>query len=120
MGLAKRSPVTFDEKVGSLLQQYGRGLLSLFVVVLLVHNVFGAHGFLAMRRTQDEIEKVKKELNRLNSENQQLQDDVKSLKTDPRRIEKIARDELLLAKPGEIIINSPQPQAPLRNSSVNP
>jgi cell division protein FtsL len=119
MGLAKRNAMTFEEKMGSLLQQYGRGLLGLFVVVLLVHNVFGAHGFLAMRRTQGEIEKVKKELHRLNSENSQLQDDVKSLKTDPRRIEKIARDELLLAKPGEIIINSPQSPAPQQNSSAN-
>ena len=120
MGLAKRNAMTFEEKMGSLLQQYGRGLLGLFVVVLLVHNIFGAHGFLAMRRTQGEIEKVKKELHRLNSENSQLQDDVKSLKTDPRRIEKIARDELLLAKPGEIIINSPQSQPPPQNSAVNP
>jgi len=112
--------MTLEERIGALLQQYGRGLLGLLVVVLLVHNVFGAHGFLAMRRTQGEIEKVKKELNRLNSENSQLQDDVHSLKTDPRRIEKIARDDLRLAKPGEIIINSQQPQAPSPNSSVNP
>ena len=112
--------MTLEERIGALLQQYGRGLLGLFVVVLLVHNVFGAHGFLAMRRTQSEIEKVKKELNRLGAENSQLQDDVKSLKTDPRSIEKIARDDLRLARPGEIIINSPQPQAPPPDSSVNP
>jgi cell division protein FtsL len=117
MGSAKLKTMSLDGKIQALLQQYGRGLLGLFVVVLLVHNVFGAHGFLAMRRTQGEIEKVKKELNRLNSENLQLQDDVKSLKTDPRRIEKIARDELLLAKPGEIIINTPQSQP--QNSSVH-
>jgi len=61
-----------------------------------------------------------KELNRLGAENSQLQDDVKSLKTDPRSIEKIARDDLRLARPGEIIINSPQPQAPPPDSSVNP
>lgn len=120
MGPAKRNDMTMEEKFGALLRQYGRGLLGLLVVVLLVHNVFGAHGFLAMRRTQGEIDKVKKELNRLNSENSQLQDDVKSLKTDPHRIEKIARDELLLAKPGEVIINSPQPQPPPQSSSLNP
>ena len=114
----KKMPV--EEKIRSLLQQYGRSLLGLFVVVLLVHNVFGVHGFLAMRRTQNEIEKVKKDIDRLHSENLQLQDDVKALRTDPHRIEKIARDELFLAKPGEIIINLPQPQAPAQNSFVNP
>jgi len=107
------------DKIRSLLQNYGRGLLGLFVAVLLVHNIFGAHGFMAMRRTQKEIEKVQKDLDRLHSENRQLQEDVKALRTDPRLIEKIARDELFLAKPGEIIINLPQPQAP-PNSSVNP
>ena len=112
----KKMPV--EEKIRSLLQQYGRSLLGLFVVVLLVHNVFGVHGFLAMRRTQNEIEKVKKDIDRLHSENLQLQDDVKALRTDSHRIEKIARDELFLAKPGEIIINLPQ--APAQNSSVNP
>jgi cell division protein FtsB len=35
---------------------------------------------------------------------------VKDLKTDPRAIEKIAREELILARPGEIIIKIPQSQ----------
>lgn len=107
-------------KPPSFWQRNARVILGVAFGALAVHDIFGTHGFLAMRRTQGEIEKVKKELHRLNSENSQLQDDVKSLKTDPRRIEKIARDELLLAKPGEIIINSPQSQVPLQNSSVNP
>src|SRR5271165_1484366 len=112
MGFAKLKKMEAGEKIRSLLQVYGRALLGLFVVVLLVHNVFGAHGFVAMRRTQQEIQKVRKDLDRLNSENLQLQDDVQDLRTDPHRIEKIARDELFLAKPGEIIINLQQPQAP--------
>jgi cell division protein FtsL len=109
-----------EEKIRSLLQHYGRSLLGLFIVVLLIHNVFGAHGFVAMRRTQKEIERVQKDLDRLKSENLLLQDDVKALRSDPHRIEKIARDELFLAKPGEIIINLQQPQAPPQNSSANP
>src|SRR5262249_46653604 len=99
---------------------YGRGLLIVFVGVLLVHNVFGAHGLLAMRRTQAEIIKVRKDLDRLNSENEQLQQDVRELRTDPHRIEKIARDELLLAKPGEVIINSPQSQEAQPDSGQRP
>jgi cell division protein FtsB len=120
MDSAKLRKMEAGEKIGTLVQNHGRSLLGLFVAVLLVHNIFGAHGFMAMRRTQKEIEKVRKDLDRLNSENLLLQDDVKALRSDPRRIEKIARDELFLAKPGEIIINLPQPQAPPQNSSVNP
>jgi len=90
-----------------LLRQHGRGLLGLLVLVLIVHDIFGPHGFLAMRRTQNEISKVKADLDRLNRENVQLEQEVKDLKTDPRLIEKIARDDLGLAKPGEIIIKIP-------------
>jgi cell division protein FtsL len=101
-------------------QQYGRGLLGLFVLALLVHDVFGTHGFLAMRRTRNEIEKVRTEIERLNKENRQLADEVKALKTDPRYIEKIAREDLGLAKDGEVIIKIPQGQLPEQNPPTKP
>jgi cell division protein FtsB len=99
-----------------LIEQHGRAILGLFVLALVVHDVFGAHGFIAMRRTQNEIERVKKDIDRLNMENLQLGQQVKALKTDPHLIEKIAREELQHAKPGEVIIRIPpsqQPQDPL-------
>ena len=95
------------------LRQHGRTILGLFVLALVVHDVFGAHGFIAMRRTQNEIERVRKDIDRLNSENIQLGQKVKALKSDPHAIEQIAREELQRAKPGEVIIRipqSPQPQ----------
>jgi cell division protein FtsB len=101
-------------------QQYGRGLLGLFVLALLVHDVFGAHGFLAMQRTRAEIEKVQKEIERLNKENIQLAEEVKALKSDPRTIEKIAREDLGLAKDGEVIIKIPQGQQPEQNPPAKP
>ena len=63
-------------------------------LVMIVHDVFGTHGFLAMRRTQSEIKKVKADLDQLSKENATLEQEVKDLKTDPRLIEKIARDDL--------------------------
>jgi len=96
-----------QEKWKGLAQRYGRYLLAACVAVLLVHNVFGAHGFLAMHQKQKEIEKVKTEIERLNKENASLEGDVKDLKTDPQTIEKIAREELGQARPGEVIIKLP-------------
>jgi cell division protein FtsB len=90
------------------LKLHGRTILGLFVLALVVHDVFGAHGFIAMRRTQNEIERVRKDIDRLNSENIQLGQKVRALKTDPHAIEKIAREELQRAKPGEVIIRIPQ------------
>jgi cell division protein FtsL len=112
IGKLKKKPenVAAEEKIRSLVRQYGRGLLGLLVLVMIVHDVFGTHGFLAMRRTQDEIRKVKANLDALSKENAALAQEVKDLNTDPRLIEKIARDDLGLARPGEIIIRIPQGQ----------
>ena len=96
----------------ALLREHARGLLGLLVVVLVMHDIFGAHGFLAMRRTQEEMRRAETNLDRLNKENAQLEQEVKDLKTDPKLIEKIARDDLGLARPGEIIIKIPQSQQP--------
>jgi cell division protein FtsB len=85
-----------------------------------VHDIFGTHGYLAMRRTQQEIKKVTKDLDQLNKENSELEQEVRELKTDPHKIEKIARDELGLARPGEVIIKIPRSQQLPQNSSVKP
>jgi cell division protein FtsL len=102
------------------IEQHGRAILGLFVLALVVHDVFGAHGFIAMRRTQNEIERVKKDIDRLNTENLQLGQQVKALKTDPHLIEKIAREELQHAKPGEVIIRIPPSQQPPQDLPAKP
>jgi cell division protein FtsB len=99
---------TAENRISEFLKQHGRTILGLFVLALVVHDVFGTHGFIAMRRTQVEIERVRKDIDRLNSENVQLGDQVKALKSDPHAIERIAREELQRAKPGEVIIRVPQ------------
>lgn len=91
-------------------QSYGRIVLALCIAALVVHDVFGTHGYLALRRTKQEIEKVQKDIARLNKENAELAEEVQALRTDPHKIESIARDGLGLAKPGEVIIKIPQDQ----------
>lgn len=113
IGRLKKKPVkarkpSAEERVRALLRQHGRSMLGLLVAVMIVHDVFGTHGFLAMRRTQGEISKVKADIARLSKENAELQQQVQDLKTDPRLIEKIARDDLGLARRGETIIRIPQ------------
>jgi len=107
-----------EEKIRSLIRLYGRGFLGLMVLVMIVHDVFGTHGFLAMRRTQNEIKKVKADLDALGKESAVLEQEVKDLNSDPRLIEKIARDDLGLARPGEIIIRIPAGQQLEQNPAV--
>jgi cell division protein FtsB len=94
-------------------------VLALVIVFLLVHDVFGRHGFLAMRQEQQEIRKLQGEVARLNEENSRLENQVKGLRSDPKLIEQIARDELGLARPGEIIIKVPAP-GPAPHTSGKP
>ncbi len=111
--------IDLQQKMKGWTVRYARYVLALFVVVLLVHDVFGTHGYLAMRRKQQEIQKVKTDLDRLNKENAGLEQDVKSLKTDPQAIEKIAREELGQARPGEVIIKLPA-QSPAEAAPAKP
>jgi cell division protein FtsL len=99
--------------------QYGRAVLGICVFGLFLHDIFGTHGYLAMRRTKQDIERVQGEIARLNQENAELSQEVKALKTDPHKIESIARDELGLAKPGEVIIKIPKDQQ-LKTSGRKP
>jgi cell division protein FtsB len=118
VGFAKLNEMDAKEKFDSLLKHYGPVLLGLLVLVLVVHDIFGTHGYLAMRRTQSEINKVQADLDQLSKENLRLEQEVRELKTDPHKIEKIARDELGLAKPGEVIIKIPLSQQLPQNPTV--
>ena len=94
------------------LRKNARQILGLALFALLVHDIFGAHGFIAMRKTQREIEQIREQIGKLNNENQSLSGQVNSLKTDPKAIERIAREEMGLARPGEIIYKLPDSAKP--------
>jgi cell division protein FtsL len=106
-----------QDKLGMLWAHYGIALLGICVFGLFLHDIFGTHGFLAMRRTRQEIERVQGEIARLNRENTELSQEVKALKSDPHKIESIARDELGLAKPGEVIIKIPKSEQAKQQTS---
>jgi cell division protein FtsB len=115
----RRMNIDWEEHFRELLHRYGRHLLAIFVVVLVIHDIFGTHGYLAMRHKQQELRKVNAELDRLNKENAVLEKNKLDLKTDPQTIRKIAREELGLAQPGEIIIKLPAPP-PLEPPAAKP
>jgi cell division protein FtsB len=82
-------------------------ILALGLLALGIHDIFGAHGYLAMRSSEKQIEELRGEIQRLNEENQQLTEHVNALKTDPEAIEKVAREQMGLARPGELIFKLP-------------
>jgi cell division protein FtsB len=102
--------MSFFEQLREFVRRNANWFLAAALAVLLLQDVFGTHGVLAMRRAQKEAATVKKEIDLINEENRQLQDRVKALKTDPQAIERIAREEMGLARPGEYIFKTaPKP-----------
>jgi len=81
------------------------GLLTLAMLLLAVFNDKGALQVHAQARKLSAIET---EINQLNTENKQLTAEIQALRTDPTTIEKFAREELKLVKPGEIVLVTPE------------
>ena len=89
--------------------------LAFALLGLIVHDILGPHGLLAMRRSQKELENLRQEIQQINENNRRLAEQVKGLKSDPRLIERIAREEMGLARPGELIFKLPsKPAEPSR------
>jgi len=104
------NPLSFAEQLRQFCRRNASWFLALAFTALLLQDVFGTHGVMAMRRAQKEAASVQSEIDRINEENQQLQQRVESLKNDPQSIEHIAREEMGLAKPHEFIFETaPRP-----------
>jgi cell division protein FtsB len=118
------SQLSFFNQMHDFLHRNATWFLLAAFVLLLLQDVFGTHGVLAMRRSEREAANVQKEINQLNQENQKLQDRVKDLKSDPATIERIAREEMGLARPGEYIFKiqpkSSEPSTPLAQPAQPP
>ncbi len=91
----------------SFWSRHARTILGLAIFLLAIHDVFGSHGLLAMRRTQKQIQDLHGEIDRLNKENTNLSGEVQALRSDPKAVERIAREEMGLARPGEMIFKIP-------------
>ena len=87
---------------------------AVFALVLFLgfHVIFGANGMVVYTHKRAEYRALQKESQQLDDENQKLTKEVESLRTDPKAIEKEAREQLHYTKKGEVIYLLPQKQAP--------
>ena len=106
-------------------QRYRGAILALLLacVALVVHEIYGEHGYLAVRRERREYDLLQQEIHRLQEENQQLERRIEALKADPKAIERLARDQMHMARPGERIYTLPEkdkdPKSPDSVASEN-
>ncbi|MFY9903891.1 MAG: septum formation initiator family protein [Terriglobales bacterium] len=92
-------------------RRLGTAAAVLLIVGLLLHATFGANGMVIYRQKRAEMQALQGEVDRLQKENNQYVDQIRSLKSDPAAIEKEAREQLRYARPGEVVLVAPDPPA---------
>jgi cell division protein FtsB len=80
------------------------------VVFYAGYLVLGPNGYLALREREREAQVLRDDIRRLTLENMRLSSRVEALQNDPREVERVARQEMKLARPGEVIFLLPQPK----------
>jgi cell division protein FtsB len=78
-------------------------LLSALIVTLSLFTVFGERGGLHLSRLWQEKRRLEEKNFLLQKENETLRERIHRLRHDDRYLERIAREELNLVRPGEII-----------------
>jgi cell division protein FtsB len=73
------------------------------LVALGVGSVFGDRGMLNMLSEREKVDSLRAELEGLRAENARLASQIADLRTSPRAIERLAREELGLARPDETV-----------------
>jgi cell division protein FtsB len=89
-------------------------LLLVFVTLVLVINaLIGERGLMETLRARRQYQELVTSIDRLRTENARLRDEARRLRSDPATIEALARQDLGLIRPGELlfIIKDAKPAA---------
>jgi cell division protein FtsB len=73
------------------------------LVALMVGGLFGNRGMLQLMQERERARRVEHQISDLRSENLQLAAEIRALRTQPRAIERLAREQLGLLRPGETV-----------------
>jgi cell division protein FtsB len=88
----------------SLWRRRGVQLLLAFVtLVLVIDALVGEKGLLESMRARRQYEQLERSLDDLKRENARLREEMRRLNEDPAAIEAVARKELGLIRPGEVV-----------------
>jgi cell division protein FtsB len=80
------------------------GVFGVLTVAMLLLAIFNDKGALQVHAQATKLNAIDADIEKLTAENKQLSSDIEGLRRDPATIEKLAREELKLVKPGEIVI----------------
>ena len=81
------------------------GVLGTVIVLLalIVGSIFGDRGLINLLDKRDQVQALRQEITALRADNARLVGEIAALKQSPRAIERLAREELGLARPEETV-----------------
>lgn len=82
--------------------------LCLIAAWVAYHAIFGENGIFVYQHKRAEYKTLNRQIYELQQDNQRLSQNVKALQSDPKTIEKEAREQLRYVRPGEVIYTLPQ------------
>ncbi len=77
------------------------------LLIMVFTAVFGKKGVMDLRRSRRELAAQADRIRALEAERDRLAAEIRRLETDPRAVEKAAREKLGLAAPGEKVVVDP-------------
>ncbi|GAB4233787.1 MAG: hypothetical protein Kow00109_06630 [Acidobacteriota bacterium] len=87
-------------------------LVFLFAAGFSTYLVFGPAGYLKLRQYRQQYETLAAQHEQLLQQQQELEERIRRLQEDPAEVERLAREKLELARPGDVVIRVPEPDIP--------
>jgi len=83
--------------------------IACLLLIMIVTALFGKKGVVDLRRSRRSLAAREARIRELEAERDRIQAEIRRLESDPRAVEKAAREKLGLAAPGEKVVVEPAP-----------
>ena len=93
--------------VTGILNRIALVVFGVLAIGTLLLAIFNDKGLIQVRTQSQRLATIQQDVKKIEAENKTLSDEIQKLRTDPTTIEKLAREELKLVKPGEVVLISP-------------
>ena len=93
--------------VQGMMVRVGLGVFGLLTLATLILTLTSDRGLLEVRRKGFEFTELQEQIHTLETENLELVQEIRNLRSEPFEIERRAREDLKLVRPGEVILVLP-------------
>lgn len=86
-----------------LLEKILAGVIIFLICALVAQGVTGKNGFITYMELKRNHKNMGRQIEEIKADNERLSNEIRALRNDPGTLEGIAREELGMIKPGEIL-----------------